>query len=82
MAKSKAHTYKVGQIVCRVGKGIDARNRRLGVVEVDVPARDNRGRPRLGVRAWNVSSDGARGQKADKYTRPYVYLYEEIAPCR
>ena len=84
MAKPKP-AYHVGQIVCRVGRGIDPVNRRLAIAEVDVAGHDNRGRARPAVRAWIIHWDGKHGEKArreDPRARPVLFLLEEIGPCK
>lgn len=86
MAKKKpTPVYKVGQIVCRVGKGIAAVNSRLAIAEVGIEGHDNSGRARPAVRAWSVHWDGKRGEKALrewKGARPAQWLLVEIGPCK
>jgi hypothetical protein len=82
MPIKKHPTYRVGQTVCRyaVWKGATDAQLRLAVAEVGVNGHDNRGRPKPAVRAWNIASDGRKGQKPDAFSRPQIWLLEEIFP--
>jgi len=81
MAKKKHPEYKVGQTVCRTYKGLTPKQKRLAVAEVGLVAKDNRGREHPAIRAWNIHSDGSRGQKPGAFRRPTIWLLNEIGPC-